>query len=65
VVSWIDIDTRGIINATAYDSKNKALKEFSAKKFKKTNGEWHLEQMEMENRQTGSVTLIDFDVRSN
>jgi Outer membrane lipoprotein-sorting protein len=62
VVSWIDIDTHGIINATAYDSKNKALKEFSARKFKKVNGEWHLEQMEIENRQTDSVTQIDFDV---
>ena len=38
VVSWIDIETDGIINAEAYDSKGKLLKEFAVTSLKKVRG---------------------------
>jgi hypothetical protein len=61
IVSWIDDESRGILHAEAYDSQNKLLKEFDTKKFKKVNGEWQLEQMEIYNVQTRSRTQIEFN----
>jgi len=63
VISWIDADSDGIINAEAFDSNGRLLKEFIAKSFKKVHGQWQLETIEMDNRQTGSRTWIDFEVR--
>jgi Outer membrane lipoprotein-sorting protein len=65
VVSWIDIDSGGIIYAEAYDAGGKLLKEFTPKSVKKVQGEWQLQEMEMENRQTGSRTSIRFDLASD
>ncbi|MEI9961977.1 MAG: outer membrane lipoprotein-sorting protein [Limisphaerales bacterium] len=39
VVSWIDSENNGIIHAEAYDAKNKLLKVFDPKSFKKVNGQ--------------------------
>lgn len=61
VVSWIDDESRGVLHAEAYDSQNKLLKEFDTKKFKKVNGEWQLEQLEIYNIQTRSRTQIEFN----
>jgi hypothetical protein len=63
VVSWIDNETLGIVHAEAYDSKNKLLKEFDPKSFKKVNGQWELQEMEIRNDQTGSRTRLEFDVK--
>jgi hypothetical protein len=60
VMSWIDNETSGIVHAEAYDLKNKLLKEFDPKEFKKVAGQWQLEEMEIDNRQTGSRTWIEF-----
>jgi hypothetical protein len=67
VLSWIDIDTEtapGIINADAYDSRGKLLKQFAAKSVKKINGQWELQEIEMMNRQTGSRTSIEYHLGS-
>jgi len=61
VVSWIDDESRGILHADAYDFQNKLLKEFDTKKFKKVEGQWQLEEMEINNVQTGSRTQIEFN----
>ncbi|HSY10064.1 MAG TPA: outer membrane lipoprotein-sorting protein [Candidatus Dormibacteraeota bacterium] len=63
VVSWIDNETLGIVHAEAYDLKNKLLKEFDPKSFKKVNGQWELQEMEIRNDQTGSRTRLEFDVK--
>jgi Outer membrane lipoprotein-sorting protein len=60
VVSWIDEETLGIVHAEAYDFKNKLLKEFDPKSFKKVNGQWELQEMEIDNVQTGSRTRLEF-----
>jgi hypothetical protein len=63
VVSWIDGETLGMVQAEAYDTKGRLLKEFSPKSFKKVNGQWELQEMEIRNVQTGSRTRLDFDVK--
>ncbi|MGA2281864.1 MAG: outer membrane lipoprotein-sorting protein [Verrucomicrobiota bacterium] len=63
VVSWIDSESGGIVQAEAYDFKNKLLKEFAPKSFKKMNGQWELQEMEIRNVQTGSHTRLEFDLK--
>jgi len=63
VVSWIDEESYGIVQAEAYDFNNKLLKEFAPKSFKKVNGQWELQEMEIRNVQTGSRTRIEFDLK--
>ena len=63
VLSWIDKETGGILEAEAYDVKGKLLKEFAPKSFKKVNGQWELQEMEIRNVQTGSRTRLDFDLK--
>lgn len=70
VLSWIDIETvresggPAIVFATAYDEKGKALKDFAPKALKKVEGEYQVEEMEMDNRQTGSRSWFEFDLNS-
>ncbi len=63
VVSWIDNETFGIVQAEAYDAKGELLKEFYPKSFKKVNGQWELQEMEIRNDQTGSRTRLEFDLK--
>lgn len=62
VISWIDRESHGIIFAEAYDAGGKLLKEFEPKSFKKVNGRWELEEMEIRNVQTGSRTRLEFNL---
>lgn len=62
VVSWIDIDTGGIVLATAYDVEDRVMKEFVPKRMKKIDGEWRPIEMRMEDRPGRSRTSIIFDV---
>ena len=62
VVSWIDEETLGIVQAKAYGAQGKLLKEFYPKDFKKVNGQWQLQSMEIDNAQTGSRTRLEFDL---
>ena len=64
VVSWLDIDTGGVVLAKAYDANRKRMKEFVPKRFKKVDGEWHLLEMRIEDVMSGSQTTILFDVGS-
>jgi hypothetical protein len=65
VVSWIDNETFGIVHAEAYDVNGKLLKEFDPKSFKKVNGQWELQEMEIRNVQTGSRTRLEFDLKTH
>ncbi len=62
VLTWIDKETGGILQAEAYDAKDKLLKVFEPKSFKKVNGQWELQEMEIRNVQTGSRTRLEFDL---
>ena len=63
VLSWIDRETGGILQAKAYDARGRLLKEFAPKSFKKVNGQWELQEMEIDNDQTGSRTRLEFDLK--
>lgn len=65
VVSWIDADTYGIVQAEAYDAKGKLLKEFRPSELEKVNGEWQVKELEIENVQTGSRTKLVFDLKAH
>ena len=62
VVTWIDEESDGIVHADAYDANGKKLKEFDPKSFKKVNGTRQLQEMRIQNVQTGSRTDIEFDL---
>jgi hypothetical protein len=62
VVSWIDIDTGGIVHADAYDDRNALLKQFDPTALQKVNGHRELKEMEIRNRQTGARSWITFDL---
>jgi hypothetical protein len=62
VLSWIDPETGGIVHAEAYDIRDQFLKQFDPKEFRKVQGQWQLEGMEIRNRLTGSRTRIELDV---
>ena len=62
VVCWIDNDSLGIVEAYAYDANNRKLKNFYPKNFEKVNGQYQLESMVMENLQTGSKSVMEFDL---
>lgn len=65
VVSWIDNESGGIVQAWAYDSGNKLFKEFYPKDFKKINGQWQVAEMRIDNDRTGSSTRLDFDLKKD
>ncbi len=62
VVSWLDLESGGIILAQAFDARDKLLKEFAPKEMKKIQGQWQLEEMEIRNVQTGSRTRVQFNL---
>ena len=61
VISWVDTENGGVVQAFAYDADNKLLKEFYPKDLKKVDGQWQVGLMEMENEQTGSRTRLEFE----
>lgn len=60
VVSWFDIDTGGPVLVEAYDAKGKMMKEFKPNDFRKVNGQWQVEELEMNNLRTGSRSYLRF-----
>ena len=62
VVSWIDTENGGIVQAYAYDAANQKLKEFYPEDLKKVSGQWQVGTMEMDNDQTGSRTRLKFNL---
>ncbi len=64
VLSWIDNETLGIVEARAYDANGKLFKEFYPKDFKKVDGQWQVGSMEIDNVQTRSRTQLVFDLKA-
>ena len=62
VLSWIDIEHRGILRAEAYDLDRKLVKEFSIGGFKKVDGRWQLKSMEIRDGRTDARTRLEFDL---
>lgn len=62
VLSWIDNETGGILQAEAYDPQNKLLKKFKLGSFQKIQGQWQLRDMTIRNVRTGQQTGLKFDL---
>lgn len=63
VVSWVDTESLGIVEAYAYGVNGKKLKNFYPKDIKKVNGQWQVQTLVMENLQTGSKSRLEFDLK--
>jgi hypothetical protein len=61
VLSWIDVETGGLISAEAYDPRNKLLKEFTVKGLQKVQNKWQLKDIRIRNAQTKAVTELEYD----
>ncbi len=62
VVSFIDKNNGGPLQAEGYGADGKLLKEFALGKVKKVNGRWELKRMEISNDLTDSRTELEFDL---
>jgi hypothetical protein len=58
VISWIDNESGGVLQARAYDSQAKQVKYFKLGSFKKVNGKWKLRDMNIENKRTNHRTVL-------
>lgn len=58
VTSWIDRDTGGIVLAEAFDAEGRLVREFAPKSFKKVDGCWEVEEVEIINHCSGSRTRL-------
>ena len=63
VLSWIDKESGGLLQAEAYDAKGEKLKEFWPKSASKVNGQWQVEEIQIRNVQTDSRTRLVFDLK--
>lgn len=59
VVSWFDIDTGGPVLVEAYDAKG-MVKEFKPNKFSKVDGQWKVDELEMNSWRKGSRSTLRF-----
>ncbi len=64
VVSWVDDETHGILEAWAYDQDGHKVKEFYPKDFKKVNGQWQVQTLIMDNMLTGSRSRMEWDLKN-
>jgi hypothetical protein len=64
VKSYIDKETSGLLIAEAYDAGDHLVKEFSlhGSSFKKVNGHWRLEKMDIRDNKKHSHTELKFDI---
>jgi hypothetical protein len=61
VLSWVDVETSGLVSAEAYDAHTKLLKEFKVDSLVKVEGKYQLKGMRIRNVQTKAVTELVYD----
>lgn len=64
VKSWIDKESNGILVAEAMNAKNSIVKEFNlhGSSFKKVNGRWQLERMDISSPRKETQTTLKFNL---
>jgi hypothetical protein len=63
VISWIDVETSGILQAEAYDKDNNLVKFFKLGSLRKVEGQHQLESMKIRSLKTGQETEMKFDLQ--
>jgi len=61
VLSWVDVDTAGVVMAESYGPGGALVKEFEVNSVKKVNEVWHPQRLEVRHPQRNSRTLLEFD----
>jgi hypothetical protein len=64
VLSWIDNETGGILQAEAYDRQGRLLKKFKLGKIQKVQDQWQVRDMSIRNDQTRRQTQLQFDLEN-
>ena len=62
VVSWVDIESGGLIRVEAHDFAGRLVKEFKVDRFRKVEGRYQLESMIIWSRLIGQETVLKFDL---
>jgi hypothetical protein len=62
VLSWIDNETGGILQAEAYDRQGRLLKKFKLGKIQKVQDQWQVRDMSIRNDQTHRQTQLQFEL---
>ena len=62
VLSWVDVETGGLLRAEAYDAKNERVKVFEVLSFKKAGDQYQLQEMQILDLKRRSRTLLEFEV---
>jgi hypothetical protein len=63
IVSWIDVESDGVLRAEAYDARNKLVKEFNVGSFEKVEGQWQLRNLKIKDARTRRVTELLFELK--
>ena len=62
VLSWIDYETHGLLNAEAFDEKGNDFKQFEVGSFKKIRGKYQLQNVKIRNRKAKTRTDLQFNL---
>ena len=62
VLSWIDVESDGLLRAEAYDAKNEPFKIFEVGSFKKLRGKWQLQEIKIRNPKAKTRTELRFNL---
>jgi hypothetical protein len=65
VLSWIDVESDGLLRAEAYDAKSELQKVFEVGSFKKLRGKWQLQELKIRNQKARTRTELHFDLESD
>jgi hypothetical protein len=62
VLSWIDNEYGGVLQAEAYDQQGRLLKKFALGGLKEVEGKYHVKDMRIRNARTGQRTELKFEL---
>lgn len=62
VLSWVDLESGGLLRAEAFDQNGRRMKEFNIGSLKKLDGRYQLKAMEIRSEPTDTRTRIEFEL---
>lgn len=62
VLSWVDLESGGLLRAEAFDSEGRQRKEFNIGSLRKINGRFQLKSMEIRDARTDTRTRLEFEL---
>ncbi|MBI5385095.1 MAG: outer membrane lipoprotein-sorting protein [Verrucomicrobia bacterium] len=65
VLSWVDVESVGIVLAEAYGLDGKRVKEFEVNGLTKVGDRWEVREMEIRDLKKRSRTILEFDLTEN